>query len=125
MHGSINPVSEPVFFYNVSVQTTVFCAQGNILVPEEGTARICDFEIARIAANPAVTGQCTVATCRKGVTRYMAPEQVKPKSLGMSSGEAVKESDVYSFAMTTYKVCPFSLEPMKIPSLLIVGPHWD
>ena len=48
-----------------------------------------------------------MATCRKGVARYMAPEQVKPKSLGMSSGEAVKESDVYSFAMTAYKVCLF------------------
>ena len=79
-------------------------AQGNILITGDGTALICDFEITRIITNPAVTGQCTVASCRIGVVRYMAPEQVNPRSLGLSSSEARKESDVYSFAMTAYEV---------------------
>ena len=37
----------------------------------------------------------------------MAPEQVDPRSLGLPNSETGKESDVYSFAMTAYEVCPF------------------
>lgn len=77
---------------------------GNILITAKGTACIGDFEIAKIVTDPLVTAQCGATTCRRGIIRYMAPEQINPRRVGMTSSAAVKESDVYSFAMTAYEV---------------------
>jgi serine/threonine protein kinase len=56
--------------------------------------------------DPVITQQASATAVRRGIARYMAPEQVSPKKVGMPNSDAVKESDVYSFAMTAYTVCP-------------------
>ena len=45
-----------------------------------------------------------MATSSPGVVRYMAPELLNPKQFGLTHSNPSKESDVYSFAMTAYKV---------------------
>jgi len=84
VHGGINP--------------------GNILINGQGIACIGDFEIAGIITNPTVTAQCSATTCRPGIVRYMAPEQVNPGRFNLTRSNATKETDVHSFAMTSYEV---------------------
>ncbi|KAF9789441.1 kinase-like domain-containing protein [Thelephora terrestris] len=83
VHGGINP--------------------GSILITGKNTACIGGFEIAGIITNPFITGQGGATTCRRGIVRYMAPEQVYPEKFGMQNSDAVEASDVYSFAMTVYE----------------------
>ena len=79
--------------------------QGNILIDGEGVARIGDFGIAGVITDPHVTGLCGTTDCRQGVVRYMAPEQVNPQMFGLKNSDAIKATDVHSFAMTIYEVC--------------------
>lgn len=80
-----------------------------------------------IITNPLVTGQCSAITCRRGIVRYMGPEQINPKDFGMPSSEALRETDVYSFAMTAYEVCPFFVRAHDIDRYHppFIGPHRD
>ncbi|KAF9646898.1 hypothetical protein BDM02DRAFT_3262038 [Thelephora ganbajun] len=43
-------------------------------------------------------------TGQRGIVRYMAPEQVKPREFDPKNSNAAKAADVYSFAMTSYEV---------------------
>ena len=46
----------------------------------------------------------STTTSKLGVVRYMAPELLDPPQFGLADSNPSKESDVYSFAMTTYEV---------------------
>ena len=78
--------------------------QENILITEEGDARIGDFGITAIISDPDVVERTNLATSSPGVIRYMAPELLNPKQFGLKRSNPSKETDVYSFAMTSYKV---------------------
>jgi len=77
---------------------------GNILIDEEGVARIGDFGIVGVITDPLVTDLCGTTACRRGVVRYMAPEQVNPSMFRLANGDPTKAADVHSFAMTSYEV---------------------
>ncbi|KAF9646903.1 kinase-like protein [Thelephora ganbajun] len=76
----------------------------NILISEQGTACIGDFGITGIISDPLVTGEHGTTACQRGIVRYMAPEQVAPGMFGLENSNAVKATDVHSFAMTAYEV---------------------
>jgi serine/threonine protein kinase len=83
--------------------------KSNILIDEEGNARITDFGLINIAESQALATSFTSYTDR-GTVRWMAPELF---------GEQVKinrSTDVYAFGMTIDQVHPFkvSLSPDSI-----------
>ena len=45
-----------------------------------------------------------MATSSLGDIRYMAPELLNPKQFGLGRSSPSKETDVYSFGMTAYRV---------------------
>jgi serine/threonine protein kinase len=62
---------------------------GNIMIDEEGNAKITDFGIARSISGKGITG----AGVMIGTPEYMSPEQVEGK-------EADLRSDIYSFSVS-------------------------
>ena len=48
--------------------------------------------------------RASLVTYIPGVIRYVAPELLNPKQFGLKRSSPSKETDVYSFAMTAYKV---------------------
>ena len=47
----------------------------------------------------------STTTSKPGVVRYTAPELLNPSQFGLLNSNPTKESDIYSFAVTTYEVC--------------------
>jgi len=67
--------------------------QGNILITRDGNACLGDFGI--------TTARRWLPMFKLGTIRYMAPERL---GSGDRANLASKESDVYSFAMTSFTV---------------------
>ena len=63
-----------------------------------------------------------MTTSKPGVTRYMAPELLNPLQFGHMHSDPLKESDVYSFAMTAYEVFPSNFFLVSWPMRLMVIP---
>jgi len=79
--------------------------QGNILITEEGNARLGDYGITGVITDPTVVEPGSTTTSKAGtVVRYMAPELLNPSQFSLTNSNPSKESDVFSFAMTTYEV---------------------
>jgi len=76
---------------------------GNILITEEGAACLGDFGITGTITDPTVVSRETPTT-KPGASRYMAPELLYPRQFGLKNSNPSKESDIYSFSMTAYKV---------------------
>jgi serine/threonine protein kinase len=66
---------------------------GNIMIDEEGNAKIMDFGIARSVSGKGITG----AGMMIGTPEYMSPEQVEGK-------EADLRSDIYSLGVVLYEM---------------------
>ena len=62
-----------------------------------------------IITDPTVVERSSATTSKPGVTRYMAPELLNPQEFGLTHSNPSKESDIYSFGMTTYEVFSSSL----------------
>ena len=106
VHGGVNPVSKQTSL-TVRPRSRGFRAQGNVLITDNGRACIGDFQIAAIITDPEVKAQCQTTMCRRGIVRYMAPEQVDPRRVGQPNSNPTKATDVHSLAMTAYEVCSF------------------
>ena len=80
--------------------------QENILINEEGKACLGDFGITAAITEPTAAQQSNtnMSTSKPGVVRYMAPELLNPPQFGLARSNYSKETDVFSFAMTTYQV---------------------
>ena len=78
--------------------------QGNILVADDGTARLGDFGITGAITDPTTVEPGSTTTSKPGVVRYMAPEILNPPQFSLPNSNPSKESDVYSLAMTAYEV---------------------
>ena len=74
------------------------------MITENGVARITDFGIAQIIAEPGVAIGNGSTTSRQEDARYKSPEQVDHRFFKLKKSEVRKESDVYSFGMTAYEV---------------------
>jgi serine/threonine protein kinase/cytochrome c-type biogenesis protein CcmH/NrfG len=74
---------------------------GNIMIDEEGNARIMDFGIARSLKERGITGEGMII----GTPEYMSPEQVEGKEID-------QRSDIYSLGVILYEMVtgrvPFS-----------------
>lgn len=103
VHSDLNPVSTERAF-GLSHAPTYFFVQGNVLVDDDGTARLGDFGITAIITDPSVVEPGSTTTSKPGVVRYMAPELLNPTQFNLANKNPTKESDVYSFALTTYEV---------------------
>ena len=83
-------------------QFSIFLSvQGNILITEEGDACLGDFGI---IPDPSFVERDGITAANQGAVRYMAPELLNPPRYGPERSNHSKESDVFSFAMTTYEV---------------------
>ncbi|UJW30552.1 protein kinase [Saccharothrix sp. AJ9571] len=82
----------------------------NVLIAEDGTAKITDFGISRAAGDASVTATGVLA----GTPAYLAPEVAR-------GGEADNRSDVYSLGATLYAVLeggpPFGVDDNAIAML--------
>jgi len=77
---------------------------GNILISEDGAARLGDFGITGVITDPTVVEPGSTTTSKPGVVRYMAPELLNPSQFNLLNSNPTKESDVYSLAVTAYEV---------------------
>ncbi|WKD36280.1 serine/threonine-protein kinase [Streptomyces xanthophaeus] len=78
----------------------------NIMRLTDGTVKICDFGIARLAHDIGFTAKLTGGGMAMGTPHYMSPEQI-------AGGEVDHRSDLYSFGCVLYEIAtgapPFDL----------------
>jgi serine/threonine protein kinase len=89
---------------NVTLPLISNSMQSNVLVDEQGRARLTDFFVSAMmqARNEATS------TLSTGSTAWMAPEQLAPEDMGISDDQTSlpsKESDMYAWAVTAWEVC--------------------
>ncbi|MET7641264.1 serine/threonine-protein kinase [Streptomyces sp. NPDC005438] len=79
----------------------------NVVLLKDGTAKICDFGIARIGHEIGFTDKLSGPGFAMGTPHYMSPEQI-------SQEEVDHRSDLYSLGCVLYELCtgapPFDLE---------------
>ena len=75
--------------------------QGNILIDNDGVARLCDFGLAHLVSDADVTA---TATSNVGTIRYAAPELRRPED-DDENVRASTQTDIYSLACIAYEVC--------------------
>jgi serine/threonine protein kinase len=75
----------------------------NILVDEEGHARLADFGLASW-----VDATTRNSSGRAGSTQWRAPELLHPESLQFTEFNRTVATDVYAFACVCYEVCSFA-----------------
>ena len=79
----------------------------NIMRLADGTVKICDFGIARLGHDMAVTSRLTGVGIAMGTPHYMSPEQI-------SGGQVDHRSDLYSLGCVLYEIAtgapPFDLD---------------
>lgn len=78
-------------------------SQANVLVDDQGQAKIADFGLARIVDSQASTVGRTSLKGR-GSIRWQAPELLDPKRFQGELCRTTKESDVYAFASVCLEV---------------------
>ncbi|MGW7308662.1 tetratricopeptide repeat protein [Streptomyces sp. NPDC054835] len=80
----------------------------NIVRLGDGAVKICDFGIARFAADNGITSRLTGTGIAMGTPHYMSPEQIG------GGGEIDHRSDLYSLGCVLYEIAtgvpPFDLE---------------
>jgi hypothetical protein len=78
------------------------------MITDEGNACIGNFGIAGTITDTDASGDGlnSVPTSKPSVVRYMAPELLDPSTAQVTRRNPLKESDIYSLAMTTYQVFP-------------------
>ncbi|MER8044627.1 tetratricopeptide repeat protein [Streptomyces sp. NPDC094032] len=80
----------------------------NIVRLGDGAVKICDFGIARFAAETGITSRLTGTGIAMGTPHYMSPEQIG------GGGEIDHRSDLYSLGCVLYEIAtgvpPFDLE---------------
>ncbi|KAJ6460980.1 kinase-like domain-containing protein, partial [Mycena sanguinolenta] len=79
---------------------------GNILVDEEGHARLADFGLAFW-----VDATTKDSSTRAGSTRWMAPELLHPESVQLTKFRRTLATDVYAFACVCYELYHQDLKP--------------
>jgi len=77
--------------------------KANILIDEDGHARLADFGLLTIVSDPtSFTASNSFAT--GGTMRWMSPERLHPDQFGLEDSRPTKESDCYALGMVIYEV---------------------
>lgn len=80
----------------------------NVLIDDAGTARVCDFGLAKLAHHQEL-GEMTATTTHAGPERYMAPELFQ--TMNFQTPLPTREADVYSLGCIALefveRICPF------------------
>lgn len=87
----------------VGILTRFFIIKLNILIDQNGHARLADFGLLTIVSdstNFASSNSVTVG----GTTRWMSPELLHPDQFGLEKSRPTKESDCYALGMVIYEV---------------------
>jgi len=80
-----------------------FLIKANILIDQDGHARLADFGLLTIVSDPTnCTASSSVAAC--GTTRWMSPELLDPDRLGFKDSRPTQESDCYALGMVILEV---------------------
>ena len=74
---------------------------GNVLVDENGTARLADFGLSLLSQGTAYNYGSQHGG---GVIRFSAPELFEPEQFGLQSSRQTFQSDVYAFACICVEV---------------------
>ncbi|KAJ7044734.1 kinase-like domain-containing protein [Mycena alexandri] len=105
--GGPNISSIPILMYEIAVGLQYLHSENivhgdlrgaNILLDDEGHARLADFGLTTFADGP------LAPTKRGGSTRWMAPELLDPESCGLEVFQRTFASDIYSFACVCLEV---------------------
>ena len=77
--------------------------KANILIDEDGHARLADFGLTMIISDPA---HATISNFSKagGTIRWMSPERFDPIRFGVRDGRPTRESDCYALGMVILEV---------------------
>jgi serine/threonine protein kinase len=79
--------------------------QGNILVTDEGSARLADIGLTRVAGELNTVASAMPSTTGASAGRWSPRERLDPERFGSKgSSRPTKKSDIYSMAMTIYEV---------------------
>ena len=83
----------------------------NILIDQDGHARLADFGLSTIMSDPSYQLFSSTET-GGGTQRWMSPELIRPQRFGLSNSRPTISSDCYALGMVTYEVIsgnqPFS-----------------
>ena len=79
------------------------CPKANILVDQDGHARLADFGLTTIVSESTYPITSS-SSAHGGTTRWMSPERLDPKRFGFKDGRPTKESDCYALGMVVLEV---------------------
>ena len=77
--------------------------KANILIDQDGHARLADFGLLIIVSDPTnLTAPSSVTAC--GTTRWMSPELLDPDRFELTDSQPTQESDFYALGMVILEV---------------------
>ena len=98
--------------------------KANILIDQDGHARLADFGLLTIVSDPThftTSGSASTG----GTTRWMSPELLHPEQFGSNHGRPTTESDCYALGMVVYEVLtgkpPFASLKDHVVTLRVIG----
>jgi serine/threonine protein kinase len=101
VHGDLKGVGTPSCTY--STVLTSLSYKANILIDGSGHARLADFGLLTIIADPAKSVPPS-SYLKGGTVRYMGPEMIDPQKFGSKeNGGRTISSDCYALGMVIYE----------------------
>ena len=100
IHGDLKGVRLQMLIHVLSPNT--LSVKVNILVSQNGLARLADFGLLTFISNP--TNFTASSPGGHGTTQWMSPELLDPEKYESCDGKPTKESDCYALGMVIYEV---------------------
>ena len=109
--------------------SNVDCVEANILIDEDGNARLADFGLLTVVSDSTHAATTTLSE-GSGTLRWMSPELLDPVRFGAKHGRPTKESDCYALGMVVLEVLtgkvPFSrCNNLVVMRKIFEGEHPD
>ena len=101
IHGDLKGVR--LEHCSLSYLLTCLTIKANILIDQDGHARLADFGLLTIVSDP-TNPTASSSSAKGGTTRWMSPELLDPDQFGFKDSRPTKESDCYALGMVIYEV---------------------